>query len=697
MNQQKPSGTSQSNPQEGSTADAKGTQGPLYFFYPDTAELFVCPADSVSAVAQEIALMSKLAENLVEARQQLGEAHANYLAQQSNTALRPQLEATLKTAIKKEEAATKEVHEKLEETPAFNKDGVWELLPLRKTKSGKDQYAGQRFTYVRSSKVANHFRRYKLESDKPQLKSFLKKNAQTGKYELDHEQIDDKLKEAFHKYTLHEWKTPPWGKEWAPEFAEAFNKRANFKSPDSPDAMAQFSGGVQILRFFAGAGASAKVENSFKSFDDVLKLRGEIAASAKAKGEIGGVLANGNIKAEFFLPWNAGLELWIPAPTAQKNGSVTYGSTPDTTLGFFRLDITCKGEASCGASLLAEGGVEFKLGRDGKTQKVKGSHATHDPTQMQRPRMDVTKVEVKADAGGDLKAFAGVEAEGSIEGAFQWRRPEKKDWTVFAAVKPGGSGQAGIGAQAAFHVTYDGKFRILMRAGVCVGVGLKGEVEATVDVVNMGEFAWWAKTQVAYAGDKNLKYFEESAFKTFATMYTLAVAKGQQIGHYVGQQLEQMKNELDDFIRTSPQQFINAVRNAHDSLLNGLAEVKGYLINALQEIGNTFDEWREDAADAISRILASAQIDNELQNIYQFTSPEIGVKTDPQMARASIASFVGSQQVAMIESRMRSDPAPGYAFAFNDSPVYGMQSGTNVAWLDPKMTTTDGSGDTMLA
>lgn len=697
MNQQKPSGTSRSNPQDGSTADAKGKQGPLYFFYPDTAELFVCPADSVNDVAQEIALMSQLSENLVEARQELGEAHANYLAQQSNTALQPQLEAKLKTAIKKEEAATREVHEKLEETPAFNKDGVWELLPLRKTKAGKDQYAGQRFTYVRSSKVKNHFRRYKLESDKPQLKSFLKKNAQTGKYELDHEQIDDKLKEAFHKYTLHEWKTPPWGKEWAPEFAEAFNKSANFKTPDTPDAMMQFSGGVQILRFFAGAGASAKVENSFKSFDDVLKLRGEIAASAKAKGEIGGVLASGNIKAEFFLPCNSGLELWIPSATTQQNGSVSFGANANNTLGFFRLDLTCKGEASCGASLLAEGGVEFKLGRDGKTQTVKGSHATHDPTQMQRPKMDVTKVEVKADAGGDLKAFAGVEAEGSIEGAFQWRRPAKKDWTAFAAVKPGGSGQAGIGAQAAFHVTYDGKFRILMRAGVCVGVGLKGEVEATVDVVNMAEFAWWAKTQVAYAGDKNLKYFEETAFKTFTTMYTLAVAKGQQIGQYVGQQLQQMRSELMEFVRNSPRQFIMAIHNAHDSLLNGLAEVKGYLIFALQELGTTVNEWREDAVEAVKRILASAQIDNELNNIYQFTSPEIGMKSNPQMARADISNFVGEQNVAMIESRMRTDPAPGYAFAFNDTPTYGMQSGTNMAWLDPKMMSIDGSGDSMMA
>ena len=153
MNSQNAAGTSQSNAQEGSTADAEGRQRPLFFFYPDTAELFECPVESVDAVAKEIALMSRLSENLIEARQALGVAHAAWLEQQANVALRPQLEANLKEAIRKEEAATAEVHEQLEETPAFNKDGVWELLPLRKTAAGKDKYSGQRFTYVRSSKV----------------------------------------------------------------------------------------------------------------------------------------------------------------------------------------------------------------------------------------------------------------------------------------------------------------------------------------------------------------------------------------------------------------------------------------------------------------------------------------------------------------------------------------------------------------
>jgi hypothetical protein len=695
MNDQSPSGSSQTNPQAGSTANATAQQKALYFLYPDTAELFELPVESIEPVRQEIALMSKLSEDLIEARQALGIAHAAWQDQQSNVALRPQLESNLKTAIQNEEAATDKIHKELEETPAFNKDGVWELLPLMKTSSGKQQYAGQRFTYVRSSKVKNHFRRYKLDSDKPnQLKSFLVKDQTTGKYKIDHDRLHDSLNEAFKKAKFsHEWKTPPWGKEWVPEFAESWNKNCTFKSPDSPHEMCEFKGGAQFLRFFAGAGASAKVENTFKSFDDVLKMRGEVAASAKAKGELGGVLAEGNVHANIYIPWNSGLELYIPTPTQTTSGAVSWaGSSPNTTLGFFRISLKTTAEASCGASLLAEGGVEFKLGRDGKTQQVKGSRAKRNATQMQQPKLNVTETKVEGDVGADLKAFAGVEAEASIQGSLDWRRPQAKkdDWNSFASVKPGVSGQAGIGAQAAFHITYDKQFRIFMKAALCAGVGLKGEIEASIDAVNMIEFAWWAKTQIAYAGDQNLKYFAPEAFKIFVTICTLAIAEGKELKTYLGKDFETLRGELVDFIRTEPQQFLNAIKNAHDELLNSVAEVKGYIIYALQGLGEQFQQWQSEVSDSISHVLSSAQITNELHNIYQFVSPEVAEKGSAQTARSDIASTIGADQLAEIEGRIRDDPAPGFAFAFNDSPAYGMQQGTNVAWLDPT-TTPDGS------
>ncbi|MCA3867381.1 MAG: hypothetical protein IOC34_16815, partial [Burkholderia sp.] len=93
MTQQTLAGTGASNPQEGSHASAKGKQGPLYFFRPFTPELLVCPAESVESLAQEIALMNRVSEDLIAARQELGLAHSNWLAQQDNTALQPHLEA----------------------------------------------------------------------------------------------------------------------------------------------------------------------------------------------------------------------------------------------------------------------------------------------------------------------------------------------------------------------------------------------------------------------------------------------------------------------------------------------------------------------------------------------------------------------------------------------------------------------------
>ncbi|WP_269504302.1 hypothetical protein [Burkholderia sp. IMCC1007] len=689
-------GIGASNPNEHSHADAKGKQGPLYFFRPFTPELLVCPAESVESLAREISLMNGLSEDLIVARQELGRAHANWLAQQDNTALRPQLEAALKAAAKKEEAATAKVHQALAETPAFNKDGVWELMPLIKRKSGGERFSAQQFVYVRRAAIVPIFKRIKLDTDKPQMKSFLVKDPATGKRKIDHEKVHDALKEALHKVSLHEWKTPPWGNEWAPEFAESFNKWAQYKTTEHEGEMAEFSAGTQILRFFAGAGMSAKAETSFKTFDDALHLRGEVAVSGKAKGEIGGNLASGKLEAMFYLPTKQGMKLWIPAPTEQKGGGFSWDSTPETELGFFRLSVKCGAEASCGGSLLAEAGLEFKLGRN-NVQQIKGSPAKPNVPALLLPRMDVTKFDVKGDVGGDLKAFAGVEAEGSIEGAFDWRRPgAKKDtWNKFASVKPTGSGQAGAGAQAAFHVTYDsGKFRVLAKLGACLGLGLKGEVEALVDAIEIAEFAWWAKTQVAYAGDKNIKYFEDQAFKTFVAMYTLVLAKGkklEEMANYLGRTLSDLTDELTAYIASSPRKFVEAIRNANDTLLNGLAEVKGYIVYALQRIGSNLDDLRREAAEAIERVLLSAQITNELTNVYQYVSPNLAERADATLARNTIGGFIGMDQVAMIERSKRDEPAPGYRFAFSNTHDYAMQVGTSVAWLDAAPTAGGGT------
>lgn len=92
---------------------------------------------------------------------------------------------------------------------------------------------------------------------------------------------------------------------------------------------------------------------------------------------------------------------------------------------------------------------------------------------------------------------------------------------------------------------------------------------------------------------------------------------------YLGRTLGDLTSELTSYIASSPRQFVEAIKNANDTLLNGLAEVKGYIVYALQRIGNNLDDLRRDAADAIERVLLSAQISNELSNVYQNVSPNI--------------------------------------------------------------------------
>lgn len=74
------------------------------------------------------------------------------------------------------------------------------------------------------------------------------------------------------------------------------------------------------------------------------------------------------MEAAFYLPTKPGMKLWIPVPTEHKGGGLTSHNTPESEFGFFRLNLKCGAEASCGGSLLAEAGLEFEHGRNDAQQ-----------------------------------------------------------------------------------------------------------------------------------------------------------------------------------------------------------------------------------------------------------------------------------------------------------------------------------------
>ncbi len=103
---------------------------------------------------------------------------------------------------------------------------------------------------------------------------------------------------------------------------------------------------------------------------------------------------------------------------------------------------------------------------------------------------------------------------------------------------------------------------------------------------------------------------------------------------------------------------------------DGLDHVRRESRYAVQRIGSNLNELRPDAAVAIERVLLSVQITNELSDICQYVPPNLTESGDAQLARNTIAGFIGMGQVAMIERHQRhqrDEPAPGYRCAFSDA------------------------------
>src|SRR5699024_2388731 len=109
--------------------------------------------------------------------------------------------------------------------------------------------------------------------------------------------------------------------------------------------------------------------------------------------------------------------------------------------------------------------------------------------------------------------------------------------------------QAGAGGAACFSISYEGgKFVVLAKLGGCIGLGLKGKVQAIVGVEHIAEFAKWFFYQVANAGVKNIGYFADSAkesFRTFNRMCALVLLKGESLATELDKGALELKQSLD--------------------------------------------------------------------------------------------------------------------------------------------------------
>jgi hypothetical protein len=149
---------------------------------------------------------------------------------------------------------------------------------------------------------------------------------------------------------------------------------------------------------------------------------------------------------------------------------------------------------------------------------------------------------------------------------------------------------------------------------------------------------------------------------------------------------------MEVWITTRRDEFVQRLQQAHDQLVNSIAEVKGILLYELQNIqqkaqqikhsaSSKFEELQQGVQHAIQSILNSVYLRNELYNVFQHASTD-GGKISPTQA-ATLMAWVeqhSGANITELASNLKTKPTPGYYLVANNSFAYQMNNGTQIAW-----------------
>ncbi|QMR42788.1 hypothetical protein [Klebsiella aerogenes] len=489
-----------------------GEHGPQVYFHPGSATLLCVDAKDNRLLIQEQLKMTALLENQKKAQIALDELNFEMLTQagkQPQRAYDSKLQSTyqqLNDANEKLKAELKSLTAKVPEGELLDENskgsaiGLMELIPLQKT-------AGFKSTYVRSDKIRSHWRKYKLsEVDKESGEaSFIKykdkevtgvdsngtetkRTVRSGK--IDTEELKKQLKEASVSLKFEDELIEDSNvvlTDWAKKMNKGLTWPKENDKPDDESTYHQYvdiSAQAQLMRYSQGAGLSAE-------FNPLEKK-----ASAKMEGHSSFALGEAKASAELFIPDRLGTALLFPA---KASAGVAGGVC---NMGAIRYTINAVLSGNAGASLGIELGVEADFsGEMAKGYGIKGSPAKLIPPPPPGQRkINLTIPMPDVQAGGEIGAFAGVQAGGNVSGAIEWFDPHPEEdkniahdsnkqivnkeakFTAIATLSLGVTAQAGGGGSAVFYVTYvNSRFRIYCKAALCWGVGAKGSLGFEVD------------------------------------------------------------------------------------------------------------------------------------------------------------------------------------------------------------------------
>ncbi len=663
-----PLGTASTNTRSGSTVDVVASfDEELLLFDPLNDQICIVPQAHAGAFLQEANQLQTMVQKLADARDRTItlEAQLEEANSQRFTPLQRVLELNERLLKAQSDyfAAYEEVKKELGDKGYLSSAGdgkeLLELLPLGKRRAGgQPREWGRKWTYVRSDKVKNHWRGYKLGkgSSAGQAKSFIR-NGRIDTQELRKQftTLDPKIKA--------EWVLGHDAGYLFPQL-QAWAEQLNVKADESKPV--QFSAGLHLFRYFAGCGAA--LEWAPRS--------GKVAGKLNAKAELN--LAYGECKAEGFLPSAPG---WALMMKGAKSGKEFH-------IGVIRLAASAKLTGAAGASVAAELSLEVDYSQL-STLGVKGAkRAKNAPAAGQKVKL--SELGAGANAGADL--FAGARVGGELKGALQFQSPEKGDkFEDMAAVGPKFDLLLGAGAAGALMLDFDGtKFRVKMKAGVCLGVGAKGELSVEVDAKRLVSFLQWFFHALLNAGFEFLEVVVKRAYLAAVQLNVLLV-QGVQDAY---EDLSRAWTEFQDAIEQEDRRvaLMNRVLANPPALRHCPPESHGILLWQLSRHGKltktthlaaNSEDWEVlgRRKKAIIQICRWAQCRSHFENMVQHMgsngkkgSFEANYKHLLQFMEIGPGDSSFDDDLRRIYARLPAEAARGYAVAQNHTSTFMAQA-----------------------
>ena len=248
------------------------------------------------------------------------------------------------------------------------------------------------------------------------------------------------ISEAFADWCLLEWQSDP----------------ASWRPIDGMDPIT-VGAEAQALRFAIGA--------SMSSGFDPLERNAHIAAQASTSASL--VEDKGSMSTA----WPA---------EEHSEWKIIYlddnGQEQESSLGKFRCKVELEIAGFAGASALLAADVQIDM--ESGIPRLKGVGGE----EYQKTAEGPAKLEASA--------FAGVRADGKLEGSVEWQDTlaSNADWNAICTLGIGAGAALGLGAEARLLLKWSpetGKFYFNVHAGLVAGAGASGELGAEVDV---GEF-----------------------------------------------------------------------------------------------------------------------------------------------------------------------------------------------------------------